>query len=63
MPVIIERGDEDQVKPEILVGRSWYYYQCEECLNQVKSDIPFETLHCIYCGKTMHRNCHQVVAW
>lgn len=54
MPIIIEKKNLKDVKPEILKGRAWFYYKCTGCENEVKSDIGFTDLSCIYCGKVMN---------
>jgi hypothetical protein len=66
MPIIIERKNVNDVNPEILNGRTWYYFKCShpECLNEVKSDIGFTQLHCVFCGNIMsRRNYQQGKAW
>jgi hypothetical protein len=55
MPIIIEKKNLKDVNPEVLKDRRWFYYQCAHCQNEVKSDIGFSNLSCIYCGGTMNR--------
>jgi len=55
MPIIIEKKNREDVRPEILEGRAWFYYKCTGCENEVKSDIGFFYLRCMYCGGLIKR--------
>jgi hypothetical protein len=65
MSIILRKSDGLQDIIEMVIDRetNWYYYECQDCAEEYKSDIPYKKLFCLTCEKVMHRNCHQVEAW